>query len=127
MPSPPVIAVVDDDEAMRDALSELLEVLFMDCRTFDQAEAFLAVYAPGVFDCLITDLRMPGMSGVELIGELRARGSSMPIIVVTSSMEAESRQLAIASGAFAYLTKPVSDELLVQHLKAALGGIGEPS
>lgn len=124
MPSPPLIAVVDDDEAMRDALSELLEVLVVDCRTFDQAEAFLAVYAPGAFDCLITDLRMPGMNGVALIRELRVRGSSMPVIVVTSSTEAESRREAIEGGAFAYLTKPVGDDLLIHHLKAALALAG---
>lgn len=120
MPSPPVIAVVDDDEAMRDALSELLQVLSMDCRTFAQAESFLAAYSPDTFDCLITDLRMPGMSGMDLIRELRVRGSRLPVIVVTSSTEVESRSEAIAGGAFAYLTKPVSEELLTRHLNAAL-------
>ncbi len=120
MPSPPLIAVVDDDEAMRHALSELLEVIAMDCRTFERAEAFLASYAPGTFDCLVTDLRMPGMNGVELLQELKARKSSLPVIVVTSSVEAESRKQAVESGAFAYLVKPVSDELLIRYLKAAL-------
>lgn len=120
LPSLPVIAVVDDDEAMRDALSELLQVLSMDCRTFAQAESFLAAYSPGTFDCLITDLRMPGMSGMDLIRELKARGSRLPVIVVTSSTEVESRSEAIAGGALAYLTKPVSEELLTRHLNAAL-------
>lgn len=120
MPSPPVIAVVDDDEAIRDALSEFLQVLSLDCRTFEQAETFLAAYSPGAFDCLITDLRMPGMSGMGLIRALRARGSSLPVIVITSSTQVESRSEAIAGGAFAYLTKPVSEELLIQNLKEAL-------
>ncbi len=120
MPSLPVIAVVDDDEAMRDALSELLQVLSMDCRTFERAESFLPAYSPGTFDCLITDLRMPGMSGMDLIRELKARGSRLPVIVITSSTEVESQSEAIAGGAFAYLTKPVSEELLTRHLNAAL-------
>ncbi len=120
MPKPPVIAVVDDDEAMRDALSELLQVLSMECRTFERAELFLAAYSPGTFDCLITDLRMPGMSGMGLIRELRARGSRLPVIVITSSTGVESRSEAIAGGALAYLIKPVSEELLSQHLNAAL-------
>lgn len=120
MPSLPVIAVVDDDEAMRDALSELLQVLSMDCRTFERAESFLAAYSPGTFDCLISDLRMPGMSGMGLIRELKARGSRLPVIVITSSTEVESQSEAIAGGAFAYLTKPVSEELLTRHLNAAL-------
>ncbi len=73
----------------------------MDFRAFDRAEAFLASYAPGVFDCLVTDLRMPGMSGLDLLQELKARGSSLPVIVITSAAEAESRNQAVESGAFA--------------------------
>ena len=66
MPNPPVIAVVDDDEAMHDALCGLLQMLSLSCRPFDRAEAFLAAYMPGEFDCLITDLRMPGGTGISL-------------------------------------------------------------
>jgi FixJ family two-component response regulator len=117
---PPLIAVVDDDEAMRDALSELLGVLAMGCRTFARAEAFLASHASGVFDCLVTDLRMPGMSGLGLLEEIRVREASLPVIVVTSSTEPECRRQAVERGAFAYLIKPVSDEVLIHHLKAAL-------
>lgn len=120
MSSPPVIAVVDDDEAMRDALSELLHLMSMECRTFERAEAFIAASSQECFDCLITDLRMPGMSGMELIRELKALGSRLPVIVITSSMEVESRSEAIAGGAFAYLTKPVGEELLTRTLNEAL-------
>lgn len=120
MPNPPVIAVVDDDEAMREAFCELLQVLSMSCRAFDRAEGFLAAYAPGEFDCLVTDLRMPGMGGLELQQKLRALGSSIPIIVVTSAMDSLSRSRAMHEGAFAYLTKPVSDDVLIEHLTAAL-------
>jgi FixJ family two-component response regulator len=122
MPNPPVIAVVDDDGAMREALCEFLQVLSMSYRAFDRAEAFLDAYAPGEFDCLVTDLRMPGMGGLELQQKLRALGSSLPVIVVTSAMEPLSRSRAIEGGVVAYLTKPVSQDILRHHLIAALGG-----
>ena len=121
MPNPPVIAVVDDDDAMREALSDLLQVFAVSCRTFDRAETFLAAYAPRAFDCLITDLRMPGISGLELQKKLKALGSSLPIIIITSSGSSLDRSRAMDEGAFAYLTKPVNDEVLIHHLMAALG------
>ena len=121
MPNPPVIAVVDDDEAMREALSEFLQVLELSCRTFDGAEAFLAAYAAGSFDCLITDIRMPGMSGLELQQKLKSLGSTIPIIVVTSSSDPRARSRALKDGAIAYLSKPVKDDVLIRHLMAALG------
>ena len=120
MPSSPVIAVVDDDAAVRQALCELLQVLSMLCRTFDRAEAFLAAYTPGKFDCLITDLRMPGMGGLELQQKLRALGSSIPVIIVTSDSDPLSRSRSMEEGAFACLTKPVSADILLHHLTAAL-------
>jgi two-component system, LuxR family, response regulator FixJ len=121
LPNPPVIAVVDDDEAMREALSELLQVLALSCRTFDGAEAFLAAYAPGSFDCLITDIRMPGMNGLELQQTLNSLGSTMPVIVVTSSTDPFVEFRALKDGALAYLNKPVTDEDLIRHLMSALG------
>ena len=105
---------------MREALCDFLQVLSMSCRTFDRSEAFLAAYAPGEFDCLVTDLRLPGMGGLALQRKLRARGSSIPVIVVTSAIDSLSRSRAMEDGAFAYLTKPVSDDVLVRHLRAAL-------
>lgn len=120
MPNPPVIAVVDNDEAMRLALSELVEVLSLSCRDFDRAEAFLAAYEPQAFDCLITDLNLPGLGGLELQRKLRALGSSMPIIVVTAASNPMLRTRALADGAFAYLEKPIKDRVLVDHIMSAL-------
>ena len=80
----PIVAVVDDDEAVREALSDLLMVMEVACRTFDRAEAFMAEYVPGHFDCLITDVAMPGMSGLELQERLRELDSSMPVIIITA-------------------------------------------
>ena len=125
--NPPTIAVVDDEEAIRDALSDLFLVMGYSCQTFDRAEAFLAAHTPNRFDCLITDIRMPGMSGLELLERLRAAGSTMPVIVVTSFDDPLIRSRAIESGAHAYLTKPVSDDVLLQSLKTALPGRGIPS
>jgi FixJ family two-component response regulator len=121
LPNPPVIAVVDDDEGMRLALSELLQVLALSCLTFDGPEAFLAAYAPGAFDCLITDICMPGMSGLELQQRLRSLGSTIPVIVLTSSTDPVSPSRALNDGAVAYLSKPVDDDTLIRHLRVALG------
>ncbi|RCS21905.1 response regulator [Phyllobacterium salinisoli] len=116
----PVIAIVEDDEAMREALSDLLQVIDLPCHTFDRAETFLAALAPGTFDCLITDVRLPGISGLELLQRLKGMGSTMPVIVVTSHSDPNTRSLAIAIGAHAFLTKPVATEILLQHLKSAV-------
>lgn len=116
----PVIAIVEDDEAVREALSDLLQVLNLPHRSFDRAESFLEAHAAGRFDCLITDLRMPGIGGLELLRRLRAQGSSMPTIVVTSVTDSKTRAQAIEDGAQAFLAKPVSDEVLIAHLKSLL-------
>jgi two-component system response regulator FixJ len=121
LPNPPLIAIVDDDEAMREALSEFLQVLELSSRTFDGADAFLAAYAPRAFDCLITDIRMPGISGLELQQKLNSLGSTIPVIVVTSSNDPLTRSRSLKEGAIAYLGKPVKDEVLIRHLMAALG------
>ena len=126
MLNPSVIAVVDDDEDIRDALSDLLFAMGYNCKAFDGAEAFLAADATGRFDCLITDIRMPGMSGLELLQQLQAAGSTMPVIVVTSVTDPVTRSRALASGAHAYLTKPVTDDILLQSLGTALAGRDMP-
>jgi two-component system, LuxR family, response regulator FixJ len=120
LPNPPVVAIVEDDGAMREALSELLEVFSLSCRAFDRAEAFLADFSPERFDCLITDLHLPGMNGLDLQQRLRALGSSIPVIVITSSLESQPHMRAMQEGAFAYLTKPFNDKVLIKHVNAAL-------
>ena len=122
MYNPPVIAVVDDEEAIRDALSDLLLVMGFSCQAFERAEAFLAANEPGSFDCLITDIRMPGMNGLEMLQHLQAAGSTLPVIVVTSMADPATQARALESGAVAYLTKPVTDEVLLQSLRIALPG-----
>ena len=121
MPNPPVIAIVDDDEAVREALFDLLQVEGLAARTFDGAAAFLAEAAPGRFSCLITDVRMPEIDGLELQRRLRALGSVMPVIFLTSSTEDATRTRALRDGAAAWFSKPVSDDALLGVLLTALG------
>ena len=122
----PVVAIIDDDESVREALSDLLLVQDLSCRTFDRAEAFMADYVPGRFDCLITDVSMPGHSGLDLLQRLRTIGSSMPVIIVTADTNPTTRSRAMRGGAHAYLTKPVSSDALLRHLQSALRQVGPP-
>ena len=106
---------------MREALSDLLLVMDLSCRTFDRAETLLVEYEPGIFGCVITDVRMPGMSGLELLRRLRSFDGSVPVIVITSDTDPKTRSQALDGGAHAYLTKPIEDHVLLGHLKSALG------
>ncbi len=121
MPKTPLVAVVDDDEAIREALCDLLMVTGLACSTFDSAPAFLSGDAPGHVDCLITDVRMPGMSGLDLLERMRAGGSDLPVIMLTSVLDPSARARALDLGAQAWLTKPVADDALLDELKAAIG------
>lgn len=116
----PVIAIVEHDAAIREALSDLLQVFGLSCRTFDRAEAFLAVHEASAFGCLISDVRLPGISGLDLLQRLKESGSTMPVIITTSYTDPNIRSRAMQCGAHAYLTKPFADEVLLQHLKSAL-------
>lgn len=121
MPKTPLVAIVDDDEAIRDALCDLLMVTGIACRTFENVTAFLNNHAPAEVDCLITDIRMPGMSGLDLLERMRSGGSDLPVIVLTSVLDAGARARAFDLGAQAWLTKPVADETLLDQLRSAIG------
>lgn len=122
MSIPPVIAIVDDDEAVREALCDLLLVEGFTARPFASAVTFLAGRAAEEVDCLITDVRMPDIDGIELQRRLRAGGSAMPVIVITASVNEALWRQAFAGGACACLPKPVGDRALLEALHAALGG-----
>ena len=124
LPKTLVIAIVDDDKAMREALFDLLQVEGFCGRMFHGAAAFLAEYAPDRFDCLITDVRMPGMDGLELLRKLRDLGSSIPVIVITSSTDQATHSRALQDGAVACFTKPVEDAVLLDQLRSLLGWNG---
>lgn len=118
--NPPLIAIVDDDDAVREALFDLLQVEGLSARMFANGAAFLADAAADRFDCVVTDVRMPEVDGLELQRRLRAGGSSMPVIFLTSSVEETTRTRALEEGAAAWLSKPVADKALLHALRAAL-------
>ena len=109
---------------MREALSDLLQVAGFASRAYADPAACLGDYRPGRFELLITDIRMPGMDGIELLGRLEAMDARLPAIIVTSS-EAASRARATAAGALACLTKPVDDDALLRRIDEALARRGQ--
>jgi len=118
---PPLIAVVDDDEAVRDALCDLLQVEGLSACSFESAGAFLDAYSPRRFDLLITDVRMPHVDGIELLARLRTMQSALPAIVLTSLSDDTTSARAKAEGALACLTKPVADEGLLALVGSVVG------
>ena len=116
----PTVFLVDDDASIRDALSLLLSLKGMRAQVFASAEAFLETYQPDWRGCLLTDLRMPGMSGLDLNQSLRKRGVSLPVIVLTAHGDVATARAALKSGAFDFLEKPVNDELLMDVLTHAV-------
>src|SRR5262249_55055267 len=111
---------VDDDESVRSAMSSLLRSLGYEACVFASAEAFLS--SPRLQDtsCLIVDVQMPGMSGLDLQAELRARGASIPIIFLTAFPEERVRRRAEAAGAVGFFGKPVDGGIIIRCLDAAL-------
>jgi len=118
--TPPLIAIVDDDQELRDALTDLLEVAGLAARTFESAEAFLATHAPGVFAAVVTDVRMGAMSGLDLVAHLRASEPSLPVLVVTSAADGPARAVALERGAAVVLPKPFDAATLLAALTRAL-------
>ena len=114
------IFVVDDDSAVRAAVSMLVRTCGWEAVPCEDAEDFLRRYVPGKKQCLVVDLRMPGLSGVQLQRELRARGDELPVIVITAHHDLPEAQEAYAMGARAVLGKPFKDEDLLQRIRSAL-------
>lgn len=118
-PKPPV-HVIDDDEAMRDSLAFLLDVSGFDPVLYDSADAFLAALPVAGGGCVLTDVRMPGMSGVELARRLAAEGFGLPIIVMTGHGDVPMAVEAMKTGVVDFIEKPFSDEVLIRAIKAAV-------
>jgi FixJ family two-component response regulator len=117
-----LISVVDDDESTRKSTSLLIESFGFQAAAFESAESLLKSSQLHETSCLIIDLRMPGVNGLQLQSRLAAAGYKIPIIFITAYDNNESRQQAIQAGALAFLAKPFNDELLLQTIRAALGG-----
>jgi FixJ family two-component response regulator len=116
----PVISIVDDDESFRRATTNFIRSLGYGAATFASAEEFLSADGAQHTDCLITDLQMPGMTGLELQKRLTAQGHRLPIIFVSAFPEMKARAQALAAGAAAFLDKPLSDDKLTTCLSLAL-------
>ena len=117
-----MIVVVEDDGASRDSLRLLLECEAFSVRDFPSCAAFLAEPAPDDIHCLILDVHMPGMNGLELLERLRTQGASVPIILMTGHSTPAIFERARAAGAFAVIEKPFRDNELINAVRLALDG-----
>lgn len=114
------VYIVDDDAAVRDSLSLLLGVKGFRTACFASAESFLASHRPGEAGCLLLDVRMPGMSGLELQAELASRGDTLPVIIITGHGDVPMARAALKAGAEDFLEKPIDEESLLQAMGTAL-------
>jgi FixJ family two-component response regulator len=114
------VAIVDDDEEVRVALGGLLKSAGLTARAFESAEEFIESGQQFQVACLITDIRMPGMSGLELQAKLNAEACRIPIIFITAHGDAKMRMQALRAGAVEFLAKPFDDEALLESVRVAL-------
>lgn len=116
----PLIVVVDDDQSVREALENLISSAGFEVKLFASAENFLDSEAPLQTDCAILDVRLPGISGLELQRRLAANRQSLPVIIITAQGDDKTEDEAVAAGAIAFLKKPVKEEVLLAALESAL-------
>ena len=115
-----VIHVVDDDAAMRDSLAFLLDVNGFQAKTHDSANAFLAAAVRDAPRCVVSDIRMPGMNGIELVRELKRSGTACPVILITGHGDVALAVEAMKAGAVDFIEKPFDDAILIGAIRAAL-------
>ncbi|MDQ5879948.1 MAG: two-component system, LuxR family, response regulator DctR [Pseudomonadota bacterium] len=113
------VHLVDDDEAIRDALGWLLESRGLSCKTYPSGESFLAAWTPELTGCLLLDIRMHGMSGLELFDRLLERGNLQPVIFLTGHGDVPMAVSALKKGAFDFVEKPFDDNELVNRVLEA--------
>ena len=116
-----IISIVDDDESVREATKGLVRSLGYTALTFSSAEEFLASERVRDTACVITDLHMPGLSGLEMQSRLIAEGYKVPIVFITAYPEERHRQRALHDGAVCFIAKPYSEKHLISCLERALG------
>lgn len=115
-----LIAIIDDDEAMQDSLRDLMEAAGLVARCFGSAEEFLESDLDCKAACLIVDVRMPKMSGLQLQAELKEKECNVPIIFITAHGDARMRIQAMREGAVEFLAKPFDHHVLLKRVRAAL-------
>jgi FixJ family two-component response regulator len=119
MPEAPLISIVDDDPLARDGIRELIESLGYSTVTFTSAEHFLQSGVIAHTTCMIIDVQMPGLNGLELQETLRSRGHRTPVIMITAFPNETYRKRALDGGAVGFLSKPFDDASLIKCLTAA--------
>lgn len=120
MPNEAVVHVIDDDDAVRDSLAFLLSTADLDVRTYESATAFLAELPACKSGCIVTDVRMPGMSGMDLLLQLKDRKVALPVIVITGHGDVPLAVEAMKAGAIDFIEKPFDDELMLKAVHNAL-------
>jgi len=121
----PTVFVVDDDAALREALVQLLEAAGLQVESYADGGAFLAAFREGRPGCLLLDVAMPGMTGLEVQGELKRRGSPIPIVFLTGHGDIPMAVQAVQSGAVDFLEKPMTGVALLERVHRALALDGE--
>ena len=114
------VFLIDDDPSIRDSLSLLLSLKGIRTQLFATAETFIEAYRPEWHGCVLTDLRMPGMTGLELQAALRERRLEVPVVVLTAHGDVATARAALKNGAFDFLEKPIDDDMLLDVLRNAL-------
>lgn len=122
MPKAPVISIVDDDESVREATEFLVRSLGYSAATYASAKEYLQSGRVDDSSCLITDLRMPGMSGADLQDALIADGHQTPVIFISASLDEQVRSRVLDAGAYGFLHKPFKEQSLIDCLHRALNG-----
>jgi FixJ family two-component response regulator len=120
MPTKSVISIVDDDESVRESTADLIRSMGFDTKSFPRAESFLRSRTIGRTACLIADVRMPGMTGIELHDRLVGTGNAIPTILITAYPNDRDRAQAMRSGVICYLSKPFGEAELLSCIHAAL-------
>jgi FixJ family two-component response regulator len=118
-----IIAIVDDDESVCHAIKRLVRSLGMGANTFASGQEFIdfiEAMPSQRFDCVILDVQMPGLNGLDVLERLNKRGNRFPIIFITAHDEVNARERALVAGAVAFLRKPFAAELLIKTLRAAV-------
>ena len=120
MTAPPLVFVIDDDASVRSSLKFLLSTVGLQAETFDSADSFLHKKRPDVPSCLVLDVRLPGVSGIDFQRELTARNISIPIVFLTGHGDIPMSVRAMKAGAVEFLTKPFRDQDLLDAVRVAL-------
>jgi FixJ family two-component response regulator len=117
-----LISIIDDQASIREAIGALVQSLGHRTAAFSSAELFLQSEAVLETKCLIVDLEMPGLNGLDLLNELKARGHRTPVIMITAYTDEEHRADALDAGAVGFLIKPFDEDALIKCLTAAING-----